>query len=381
MPLKHLPGEAQVDFGQAVVKMAGILRKIFFFVMALPYSDVFFVKAYERERTETFWDGHVSAFKFFGGVPKRISYDNSRIAISKITGPRTRDLTDGFLQLVSHYLFKYHFCLVRHANEKGVVEGLVKFARLNFLVPVPQVRDIEELNTYLLNMCREDMQRRVRGQTKTKEKLLAEEQFSFLPLPFKPFDACRIQAGIVNSELLIRFDNNDYSVPMEYAYHDVTVKGYTDRVAIYRFNDLIAVHRRCWEKEKQVFDPLHYLPLLGRKPHSLPFARPFENLLLPKCFEVLYSRMEAQLENGVREYIGVLRLLETYSLKRLTKAVEKALTFRTHSKDAIEQFLPAYKRGEPRTFKLAGRECLQGVKVTTASINDYAELMASGGVA
>jgi len=381
MPLKHLPGEAQVDFGQAVVKMAGVLRKIFFFVMALPYSDVFFVKAYERECTETFWDGHVEAFKFFGGVPKRISYDNSRIAMSKIIGPRARELTDGFLQLVSHYLFKYHFCLVRRANEKGVVEGLVKFARLNFLVPVPQVRDFEELNTHLLNMCREDMQRRVRGQTKTKEKLLAEEQFSFLPPPFKPFDACRIQGGSVNSELLVRFDNNDYSVPMEYAYHDVTVKGYTDRVQICRFNDNIAIHKRCWGKEKQIFDPLHYLPLLERKPHSLPFARPFENLSLPKCFEVLYGRLEQELENGVREYIGVLRLLETYSLKQLTKAVEKALTFRTHSKDAIEQFLPAYKPTEPGTFKLAGREYLQGVKVMTASINDYAELMASGGAA
>jgi transposase len=381
MPLRHLAGEAQVDFGQAVVKMAGILRQIFFFVMALPYSDVFFVKAYERECTETFWDGHVEAFKFFGGVSKRISYDNSRIAISKIIGPRTRNLTDGFLQLVSHYLFKYHFCLVRRANEKGVVEGLVKFVRLNFLVPVPQVRDFKELNTHLLNMCREDTQRRVRGQTKNKEKLLAEEQLSFSPLPRKPFDACRIQGGIVNCELLVRFDNNDYSVPMEYAYHDVTVKGYTDRVQIYRFNDIIAVHNRCWGKEKQIFDPLHYLPLLEHKPHSLPFARPFENLSLPKCFEVLYSRIEQELENGVREYIGVLRLLETYSLKQLTKAVEKALTFRTHSKAAIEQFLPAYKYGRPRTFRLAGREYLQGVKVMTARINDYAALMASGGVA
>ena len=381
MPLRHLPGEAQVDFGQAVVKMAGILRKIFFFVMALPYSDVFFIKAYERECTETFWDGHVEAFKFFGGVPKRISYDNSKIMISKIIGPRIRDLTDGFLQLVSHYLFNYHFCLVRRANEKGVVEGLVKFARLNFLVPVPQVRDFEELNIYLLDMCREDMQRRVRGQTQTKEKLLAEEQFSFLPPPLKSFDACRIQGGSVNCELLVRFDSNDYSAPMEYAYHDVTVKGYTDRVEIHRFNDIIAIHKRCWGKEKQIFNPLHYLPLLERKPHSLPFARPFENLSLPKCFEVLYSRMEAQLENGVREYIGVLRLLETYSLKELTKAVEKALTFRTHSKDAIEQFLPVYKASETRTFKLAGREYLQGVKVMAASINDYSELLASGGAA
>ena len=150
MPLTHRPGEAQVDFGHAVVKMSGVLRKICFFVMALPYSDAFFIRAYERECTETFWDGHVQAFAFFGGVPRRISYDNSRIAVSKIIGPRIRQLTDGFLQLASHYLFDYHFCLVRRANEKGVVEGMVKYGRLNFLVPVPEVRDFEELNALLL---------------------------------------------------------------------------------------------------------------------------------------------------------------------------------------------------------------------------------------
>ena len=83
MPLSHTPGEAQVDFGTALVKMAGVLRKFMFFVMVLPHSDVFFVKAYERECTETFWDGHVSAFKFFKRVPCRISYDNSKVAISK----------------------------------------------------------------------------------------------------------------------------------------------------------------------------------------------------------------------------------------------------------------------------------------------------------
>ena len=113
MPLKHPPGEAQVDFGYAAVKMAGVLRKIAFFVMALPHCDAFFVKAYERECTETFWDGHVQAFDFFGGVPKRISYDNSRVMVSKIIGPRERELTAGFKQLVSHYLFDSHFCLVR----------------------------------------------------------------------------------------------------------------------------------------------------------------------------------------------------------------------------------------------------------------------------
>ena len=96
------------------------------------------------------------------------------------------------------------------------------------------------------------------------------------------------------------------------------------------------------------------LPLLERKPHSLAFARPFENLHLPECFEILSRRMEAELENGVKEYIGVLRLLETYSLKQLTKAIEKSLRLRVHSTDGIKHFLPAYKTSEPATFSLPG---------------------------
>jgi transposase len=381
MPLKQLPGEAQVDFGHALVKMAGILRKICFFVMALPYSDVFFIKAYDRECTETFWDGHVQAFRFFGGVPRLISYDNTKIAVSKIIGPRERELTVGFQQLVSHYLYRYQFCRVRRANEKSVAEGIVKFARLNFMVPVPQVRDFDELNAYLLDMCRDDMQRTLRGQTKSKKKLLLEEQLSFLPLPFKPFEACRVQPGHVNSELLVRFDDNDYSVPMEYAYQDVTVKGYTDHVRICRFNEVIAVHRRCWDRQQQIFNPLHYLPLLERKPHSLPFARPFEQLALPGCFEVLQNRMESQLEQGCREYIGVLRLLEKYSLKQLTIAVEKALRNRAHTPEAIEQFLPDSKPWRQTTFKLAGREHLRRVKISEANLRDYTELLNQEGAA
>ena len=94
---------------------------------------------------------------------------------------------------------------------------------------------------------------------------------------------------------------------------------------ICRFQEVIAVHRRCWSKEPQIFNPLHYLPLLERKPHALAFAKPFEGLVLSPCFDVLRCRMEALLEHGTREYIAVLRLLETYSMKQLTQAVEKAL--------------------------------------------------------
>ena len=379
MPLTHPPGEAQVDFGHALVKMNGVLRKICFFVMALPYSDAFFVRAYERECTETFWDGHVRAFAFFGGVARRITYDNSKIAIVKIIGPRLRELTVGFLQLVSHYLFRYHFCLVRRANEKGVVEGTVKYARLNFLVPVPEVRDFEELNTFLEQRCRGDLQRRIRGHVKTKGQLLREEQMGFLPLPFTAFEACRTQPGRVNSELLVRFDDNDYSVPMEYAYQDVVVKGYTDQVKICRFQDVIAVHRRCWGRQQQIFDPLHYLPLLERKPHALAFARPFAELTLPGCFEVLQRRMEWDLDHGGREYVQVLRLLERYSIAQLTSAIQKALQHRVHTKDGIEQFLAGCRPWRQTTFQLGRGQHLRLVQIAQADVRQYSMLLGYGG--
>jgi len=149
MPLVHRPGEAQVDFGYALVKVAGQLRKVAFFVMVLPYADAFFVMAFERECTESYWEGHVRAFEFFGGVPSRISYDNTRVLVAKIVGAHERKLTDGFLKLQSHYLFREHFCRVRRPNEKGVVEGVVNFTRLNFFVPVPEVQDLDELNERL----------------------------------------------------------------------------------------------------------------------------------------------------------------------------------------------------------------------------------------
>ncbi|QDT70990.1 Integrase core domain protein [Lacipirellula limnantheis] len=140
LPLSHPPGEAQVDFGFAEVDVAGERIKAALFVMTLPYSDAVFIQAFRRECTEAFQEGHRRAFEFFGAVPTRISYDNSRVAIAKITGSRSRQLKSEFLRLQSHYLFQAHFCLVRRANEKGKVEGLVGFTRRNFLVPVPRGR-------------------------------------------------------------------------------------------------------------------------------------------------------------------------------------------------------------------------------------------------
>jgi transposase len=183
VPLAHRPGEAQVDFGEAQVKLRGQQVKVAMFVMTLSYSDAIFCQVFPRECTEAFQEGHKRAFEFFGGVPRRSSYDNSKIAVSKITGGRGREVTSEFARLENHFLFGHHFCLVRRPNEKGHVENLLGFARRNYLVPLPQIERLEELNVELIERSRQDLSRKLRGKTESKGDLLAEERAGFVTLP------------------------------------------------------------------------------------------------------------------------------------------------------------------------------------------------------
>ena len=197
LPLTHRPGEAQMDWGFARVLLRGQVEpvQIAIFVITLPYSGAVFCQVFQRECTESFQEGHRRAFEFFGGVPWRIAYDNSKVAVAKILGSRDRKLTREFLRLQSHYLFAEHFCLVRRPNEKGHVERLVDYARGNFLVPVPVVDSLEELNERLIVQCRADLENQSRGKSANKRLLLEEERSAFLALPARAFEARRTHAS------------------------------------------------------------------------------------------------------------------------------------------------------------------------------------------
>ncbi len=376
MPLRHDPGEAQVDFGHALVKFQGELIKVAFFVMALPHSDAISVRAYPRECTETFQDGHAQAFAFFEGVPRRISYDNAKTSVSQILGAHARKLTDGFLQLQSHYLFAEHFCRVYRPNEKGVVESMVKFIRLNFFVPVPEVDSWAELNCFLRRRCVDDLERRVRGKGGTKKEMLREDQAAFLTLPAAPFDACRKVSTTADRLSLVRFDANDYSVPVRWAHHPVVVKGYVDKVVICRHDEVLAEHARLWGKEEVAYDPSHYLELLERKPGALDYAEPLAEWELPECFHMLRGRLERQGRvQGVKEYIQVLRLMEKHPLDRVAQAIEKTLKLRHCSRDIVAQFLYPDELPEAPTFVLDGYEHIQGIRVNAPDLCAYAALL------
>jgi transposase len=403
VPLKHPPGEAQVDFGEASFYLNGVLTKAALFVMSLPYSDAVFIRAYPRECTESFQDGHVKGFIFFGGVPTRISYDNSRIAVKKFVGPRERELTDGFLRMQSHYLFKEHFCLIRKANEKGHVENLVGYTRRNFLVPLPSVRSFEELNDHLDRCCDEELNRTLRGKDGTKGERLEEERNAFRGLPGEAFHACRVEVRQANTLSLVRFDRNDYSVPVQWAHHKLTVVGDTQKVRVMCKDTLIAEHPRDWDREQVRYDPVHYLALLERRPGAFDVARPLDQWDLPPCFGILRRKLEADWPpapgsnpgsgggknrghrpkgylNGTTQFIQVLRLLEDASLGDLKAAVQTALELGTITPDAVKVILEGQREQPLVMFNLAGRPHLSHVHVAPPDLNAYGVLLGSTGV-
>jgi transposase len=378
VPLAHPPGEAQADFGEAEVTLDGRPAKVAVFVMTLPYSDALFCCAFPRECTEAFLEGHVRAFAFFGGVPRRISYDNLKIAVAKIVGSRQRKVTGEFLRLASHHLFEAHFCLVRRPNEKGHVETLVSYARRNFLVPVPCLRDgLEGLNARLEADCRADLSRRLRGKPATKGELLAEERAALLPLPAEALTAARVEQPHADSLSLVRFDTNDYSVPTGFAHRRVTAIGTVDAVRIAVGDRVVAVHRRSWGREGVFYDPVHYLALLERKPGALDFAAPLEGWKLPVCFGVLRRRLEAEFGGpGTRQFIKVLRLLEGASLPELARAIERALELGTADADAVRLILEHRRERPAGLFCLDGRPHLKLVGVPAPDLSAYASLTA-----
>jgi len=379
MPLSQRPGEAQVDFGHALANFNGTLKKIVFFVMSMVHSDAMFVMAFPRECTEAFLEAHVSAFDFFACVPKRISYDTTRVACPKIPPSHKRKHTAEFKRLISHYLYEPHFCNVRRPNEKGIVDGSVKYSRLNFMVPVPQVKDYDELNKLLRDCCQSDLNRTLRGKRSlSKKQLLAEDHIAAIALGDDKFDYRKSTSTFANSESLVRYDTNDYSVPISSAHHQTTIKASVRFIEVYQVDELIAKHHRCWDREQQVFEPMHYLELLERKPGALDHARPLEDWQLPLCFNTYRRCLEANRDNGTKEYIQILLLLKKYSIRQIAKAITRALNYRIYCYDAILQFLLTTEDYAFTTFSLAGREHLRSVTVNTTNISAYNSLVSGG---
>jgi len=376
VPLRHAPGEAQADFGEALVVLAGAEQKAHYFVMDLPHSDDSFVAAYPAETTEAFLDAHVRAFDYLGGVPRWILYDNTKLAVAQILGDGERKKTRAFSELQSHYLFEERFGRPGKGNDKGAAEGLVGYARRNFLVPIPRFNSWEELNTQLLEQCRKRREQRVWGHQETIGERFARDRMALLPLPATPYEACEKRTAKASSLSLVRYRTNDYSVPTAYGHREVLLKGYVHEVVIACGSEVIARHRRSYAREDMIFDPLHYLALLEEKTRALDQAAPLAGWELPECFAHLRRLLEARLgKHGKREYVQVLRLLESFRLPEVTGAIQDALHLGTVSFDAVKHLLLCRIEQRPPRLDLMQYPHLPLARVHTTQAADYMSLL------
>ena len=379
VPLSHAPGHAQADFGEALVVIGGVEQKAHFFAFDLPHSDACYIRAYPSARSEAWVDGHVHAFAFFGRVPQSVVYDNDKCLVARILADGTRKRARLFNGFLSHYLIRDRYGRLGKGNDKGSVEGLVGYARRNFMVPVPSFPTWDAFNLWLEEQCRKRQADILRGHTETIGQRLERDLEAMSKLPAAPFDACDQAAGQVSSQALVRYKTNDYSVPVAYGHREVWVRGYVDKVVIGCGGEIIARHPRCYGREDMIFDPVHYLPLLEKKINALDQAAPLAEWDLPPEFQTLRRLMEARMiKAGRREYVQVLRLLENFDLDEVHVAIKNALRMGAIGFDAVKHLVLCQVEKRPPKLDLDVYPYLPRANVAATSAASYMSLMAGG---
>jgi transposase len=344
IPLAYAPGQiAQVDFGEAQVVLAGERRVVQLFCMRLGHSKQSFVTALPSQAQEAFFEGHVRAFAFLGGVPRVLVYDNLKVAVKRILKGRNREEQAAFVAFRSHYLFESQFCTPAEGHEKGLVEGLVGYARRNWLVPIPEFATWEELNSHLLSKCRAEGERRLRGMQETIGQALTQEQATFLPLPAQAFRCCVQRPVRANGFGLVSFQTNRYSVPADHAHERLWLRAYVDRIEISNGQQSLATHPRCYHREQDILTPLHYLPLLAQRPGAWDQAKPILEWQQrwPKVFDEYLAALRQHLpqSQATREFVAILGLHEEHAETRIAQALEVAMASHCYSADGVKQLL------------------------------------------
>lgn len=359
------PGEmAQVDWGQANVKLNGINTEVHLFCLRLRASGVSFVWASPHERMEAFLEGHVRAFNWLGGVPAKIVYDNLSTAVRKMLDGHQRELQDRFVTLRSHYLFDSIFCNPASGNEKGDVENLVGTVRRNALTPVPEVTSIDELNAMLMTWCEQQRDINAKGWGIERPALRA--------LPCVDFKPCTSVVLPVNKLSLVTYDRNRYSVPTEYIGRNLRVDVYTDKLEIWHLDRKVAEHCRLFGRNKNSLQLMHYLSALARKPFAVTHAAVVRDL--PEPYQQARKLLCEGNSAGYRELVRILLLHQEFTADDLREAVVRALARRRLTADEIRQDLI-----NAQTCTSAGKAALAhklaDVKVPVGNPSTYNELL------
>ena len=290
VPLRFFPGDsAQIDWGEAKVYMGGNRMTVNLFCARLCHSCAPFVIAYRRQNLESFLDALIRTFKFFDGVPKRIIFDNAKVAVKSGFGAHAA-AQDDYAQLAAHYGFKPVFCNPASGNEKGLVENLVGYIRRNVCVPLPRVENLEELNAKLLEKCLKYQGHQVEGKPDKVGEMLKEDRKALQKMPKYVPDISKKAFPSVTRYSVVTFDKNRYSVPCKYRGKATTVKGFPNHIEVWADSKMIARHDRLFGSKEESLDLRHYLPILSQKGRAIRYARPVQRVVPVEFIDWMESK-------------------------------------------------------------------------------------------
>lgn len=374
IPLLFQPGEAyQFDWSHEDVEIAGKPMRVKVAQVRLCASRMLYVRAYPRETQEMVFDAHARAFVFFGGVPTRGIYDNMKTAVTTVFTGKERIFNRRFLLMTAHYMVEPTACSPAAGWEKGQVEHQVQTVRGRFFQPRLRFSSIEELNGWLEAECRRWAETHPHPEQKelTVAKAWEVERAVLQPI-LVPFDGFHETEHAVTGTCLISFDRNRYSVMAKAVRCTVQVRAYADRIVVRCQGAVVAEHPRFFGRDRTIYDPWHYLPVLVTKPGALRNGAPFRDWDLPPAL--------AQLRRGLgtgdvadRRFVRVLAAVLVDGLELVEAAVREALDAGTVSDDVILNIL-ARRREPPRPRSIVTSEDLQLKNPPLADCGRYDQL-------
>ena len=354
IPLDHLPAEeAEVDWYEAKVEFPEGRRKVDFFCMRACNSGKEFHLSLPCTTQQAFLEAHVEAFRYFGGVFKRVRYDNLADAVKKILRGRQREETNRFIALRSHYLFDSEFCRPgkEGAHEKGGVEQAIGRFRRTHLVPVPKVECFEQLNELLMSACAEDDSRTIEGHSRSIAEQWQQERPQLRGLPQKSFDVAEVSSPRVDEKGRVRVRTNWYSVPIGLVGRRVEARLRTGWLEVLHSGRMVAAHERVYGRNEERLKLDHYLELLQLKPGALERCRPLrqarERGEWPACYDQLWEKLKERYgeSKGTRQLLEVLLLHRQASHKAVHQAVEGALKYGCYEAAAVRLILRQEQQG------------------------------------
>ncbi|MFJ8531758.1 IS21 family transposase [Streptomyces sp. NPDC093591] len=317
----NAPGaDAEVDFGEVWVDLAGQRVKCYLFAFRLAYSGRSVHRISRSCGQQAFFEGHVHALTVLGGVPAgQVRYDNLTPAVSKVMfRSRLREENPKWTALREFYGFTPFYCEpgLRGAHEKGGVEGQVGYFRRNYLTPVPRVETLEDLNRQIAGFEARELERRIGSRIRTIGQDFAREAPHLLPLPAEPFETAMTFQPRVDRYSRITVKMCSYSVPVRFIDRKVTVHLTGDTLVVFDNRREIARHVRLAGRglEHLVLD--HYLEVLLRKPGALQGSEALHQARAEGTFTAEHEAFWALAKQQLGESEGTKALVRILLLHR-----------------------------------------------------------------